>query len=67
MGIWGQGRAFVCIDTQSGRVQRYLRANAGHPIHAGRAYVTMEGSGLAEVIEAFRDNPDQFVVEPEAA
>mgnify|MGYP001606906500 CR=1 FL=1 len=68
MGIWGQGKALVCIDTETGKLQRYLRAPAGHPIHAGRAYVEMAaGEMLVPVIEAFRADPDQFAVEPEAA
>ena len=67
MGIWGQGKALVCIDTQTGRAQRYLRALAGHPIHAGRAYVDLTAGDLQVLVEAFRANPDQFDVEPEAA
>ena len=67
MGIWGQGRALVCIDTHSGKAQRYLRALAGHPVHAGRAYVDLTAEDLVQTVEMFRDNPDQFVVEPEAA
>ena len=67
MGIWGQGRALVCIDTKTGKLQRYIRASAGHPVHAGRAYVDLGDADLPALVEAFRADPDQFAVEPEAA
>lgn len=71
---WGSNRAMVCLDTKTGKLQRFLRSRGGHPIHAGRAYFEEWGKkqwcaeDMRELIERFRSDPDSFGVgAPEAA
>jgi len=70
---WGTKTAVVSIDPKTGKLQRYVRTLHGHAAHAGRAFLDteainkMDPGALAELVEKFRADPDQFAVEPEAA